>query len=465
MVDDWDFNKNTFEPYLTDFVTIFLHDLLPNVSLTETRLYVLNTLTDIVIQTKPLVNKQLLIQILDVIPKFWELASTDPTESILANVLLRLLRYLALALGKYSFATWDISLTIIEVACNPSSSHFSLLFEDGLELWHALLQNYDPKENTLDERFINMSPYLQYSVENQTELLPVSLEILKSYALILPPKEFHSIPPFNSILHQISNYLLKLRDDSFSIIVEIWDLLALADGIENDASILFHFSNNLVFKSIFDAIFLEEQLSTYQMGYLFQLLARISFNDPKNILILLSDYQKGIDGAVVNSHVAAAERKLITCETPFNDVLRLFFDIWCKCYDSIYDPKLKKIHLLGISSLLKTGAPQLLMEFKIIVSFWITSMEEINETSQGDCEKYHLSDSELNEESTCEHIRQHELIKNNDPAHNVGLKTFISDLIDLLQRQMQNPTFDELISTLDPALIENLSLFMSIKPN
>lgn len=465
MIDDWDFNKSIFEPYLESFVVIFLQQLLPDVSLTETRLYVLNTLTDLIIQTKPLVNKQLLMQILEIVPEFWQLACNEPTESILANVLLRLLRYLSISLGKYSYATWDISLTIIEAACNPNSPHTSLLLEDGLELWHSLLQNYDPTEKSLDGRFLNASPFLLHCVENQTELLPISLEILKSYAILLPAQEFYSYPAFTEILKHAASYLLLLRDDSYTILLEIWDVLALSDEGENEMSLLFYFSNNSVFKSIFNAIFLQEQLSAYQASQLFQILARISFNGPQNIINLLSDYLKSIDGPLENSRLPASQRKLVTNETSLDDVLKTFFEIWCKCYGSVYDPKLKKIHLLGISSLLKTGATPYLLEFKVILSIWVESLEEINESFSGDCEKYHLSDPDSSSDTNCEQARLHELIKKNDPAHNVSIKGFISDTLSYLKSQMDDTSFQKLILSADPVLMENLQLFMSIKPH
>lgn len=463
MIDDWDFKKGDFEPYLETFVTIFLQQLIPGVSLTETRLYVLNTLTDLIIQTKPLVNKQLLMQILEIVPKFWELACNDPTESILANVLLRLLRYLAISLGKYSYATWDISLMIIEAACNPSSSHSSLLLEDGLELWLSLLQNYDPNEKALDQRFLTFTPFLHHCVENQTELLPISLEIVKSYAILFPASEFHSNPPFNAIIKHTSNYLLMLRDDSYTILLEIWDILALSDESENEMSLLYYFSTDCIFRNIFGAIFLEEQLSAYQAIQLFQIFARISFNDPKNIIKLLSDYIGTADSPAEISKLPENQRKLVTNESSLDDVLKLFFDIWCRCYESVYDPKLKKIHLLGISSLLKTGATPYLLELNIILSIWIDSMEEINETSAGDCEKYHLADPDMSDKS-CEQIRLHDLIKKADPVHNASTKDFISDTLSYLKSQMDDISFQKFISSADPVLLENVQLFMSVKP-
>lgn len=464
MIDDWDFKKEIFEPYLESFVTIFLQQLLPEVSLTETRLYVLNTLTDLIIQTKPLVNKQLLMKILEIVPKFWDIASNDPTESILANVLLRLLRYLAISLRNYSYATWDISLNIIETACNPTSSQSSLLLEDGLELWSALLQNYDPQEQNLDERFLNITPLLLHSVETQTELLPISLEILKSYSILLPPQQFHSFPSFNEILKRTSSHLLLLRDDAYTILLEIWDILALADESENEMTILYHFSYNSVFKSVFDAIFLQEQLSPFQTSQLFKIFARISFSHPNNIITLLSDYQKNLESPLENSRLPEAQRKLVTNETPLEDIIKVFFDVWCKAYGSIYDPKLKKIHLLGMSSLLKTGAAPCLSYFAVILSMWIESLEEINENSDGDCEKYHLSDAELSPETNCEQVRLHELIRQNDPAHIISVKNFISETLSFLKNNMDEDSFQKLVLSADPVLMENLQLFMSIKP-
>lgn len=468
MVDEWDFNKYTFQPYLNDFVTLFLRKMLPAVSLTETRLYVLNTLSDVIYQTTPLVSKELLIEILQIVPELWELANNDTSESILANALLRLLRYLVISLGKYSHATWEISLPIVQIACDPSSPHYSLLYEDGFELWQSLLQNFSSEEQKLDDKLVQIIRFLEYAVQHQTEILPTLLEIMKSYTLILSREGFFACEEFSRISVHLSKFLLKLRDDSFDIVLSIWQILTLMNEGDSEALLLNNFFQNGVLSSMFDAVFLEESISLHQCGNILLIIARIAFANPQSIIEFLSSYQQTLPTSEENNRLPQNEKKLVTKEMPFDNVVNKFVSIWIVCFKEIYDPKLKKAHILGLSSMLKTGLLPILSEFKSIAFLWIDMMEEINETTNGDCEKYHLSDN-IEEESrgehaiTCEQIRYYQLQKNNDPVHNISLKQFISDTMQFLEKELGGQ-YQDFLNSVDKNILDNLQLFLSITP-
>lgn len=468
MVDDWDFNKDTFEPFLISIVTHLLRKILPSVSLTETRMYVLNTLSDIIIQTKPLINKDLLVEILQIVPNLWEIAANHTSESILSNSLLRLLRNLAGSLGSYSYLTWDIALPIISVACNPSSSHFHLLNEDGYELWASLLQNYSPKEHGFDRKFIELLPYLEFGVESHTEVLTILLEIIKSYMLILTQEEIFACQSFQIIFSEISKFLLKLREDALQLILEIWEIMVLANESDYENILLTNFYKAGILSALFDCIFKEESLSAHQCGQLLQVVSRIAYVNPGALLEFLSNYQQQIPTSNENANLPLLERRIVYKDMPFEDLIRKLISIWVVCLKDVYDPKAKKIHILGISSLLRGKMIVVLTEFETIVSLWIEVLEEINETNDGDCEKYHLNDI-VTEQSmsfyplTSEQLRQHELSKNNDPVHNISLKEFIEQTLRFLEEFLGTQGYNELLSNVNINLLENLKLFLSLK--
>ncbi|RCK65441.1 hypothetical protein Cantr_01137 [Candida viswanathii] len=88
VVDDWDFSKTDFQPFLNDFVKLML-GLLNEFSLTESKLYLLNALADVIEKCNPLVDYQTLIDILQIIPPNWE---TGESEQIIKTSLLRVLK-------------------------------------------------------------------------------------------------------------------------------------------------------------------------------------------------------------------------------------------------------------------------------------------------------------------------------------------------------------------------------------
>lgn len=468
MIDDWSFNKDTFQPFLNDIVIILLRKLLPSVSLTETRLYILNTLSDIIIQTKPLIDRKLLIEILQVVPELWEISTNNLSESILSNALLRLIRHLVSSLGPQSHLTWSIALPIVAQSCNPSSPHYQLLNDDGYELWGILLQNFSSQEQKFDREFYQLVPYLEFGVETHSEILPTLLEIVKSYALILTNQEFFLCQTFSQIFSQISNHLLKLRDDSLQLTLETWEILVLSSESDYEELLLQNFHATGILKSVFDGIFKEESLSGYHSSQVIQIVARIAYVNPQALLDSLSSYHQLLAPRMENMELPLLERSVVFREMPFDEIVVKLISIWIVNFKDVYDPKNKKVHILGMSSLLRTGLISVLSEFSNIASIWIEMLEEINESNNGDCEKYHLNDLITAQSTefhtlTSEQLRYYELCKNNDPAHNVSLKGFIVQTMQFLESNLGS-RYQDLLNNVNPKLMENLQLFLSVQP-
>lgn len=469
MIDDWNFSKELFEPFLTDTVRVLLRKVLPQVSFTETRLYILNTLTDIIIQTKPLASHDLLMEIFQVVPELWQIALKSSTDHILCNGLLRMIKNVASSMGSKSNLTWDLSWEMVAVSCNPNSQQYQLLNEDGYELWSTLLQHFSADEAELDNRFMEILPFLEYGIELHSEVLPVLLDIVKSYALILGQERFFDYSTFANIFKLMANNLLKLREDSCQTILEIWEILVLGAGSNQGTVLLKSFYDCGILKALFNSVFLEESLSTFQCGQMIQILARISYINPGSLLEFLSSYHQELPQMEENMKLPLNERKLVFREMAFDALIKKFLAVWIVCFKDMFDPKIKKIHILGISSLLRTCSVPILTEFEVISSLWIEMLEEINETNNGDCEKYHLNDiitetSYEYYEITNENIRYNKLLQCNDPVHNVSLKVFISQIMEILKDTLGDERFRELIASVDPKILEELQLFMSIRP-
>lgn len=465
MIDDWNFEKSTFEPYLNSVMTLLLRKILPSVALTETRLYILNTMSDIIIQTKPLISKDLLIEILQIVPELWQVSINNVSEYILSNGLLRLIKNLVTSLGSHSHLTWSTSLPIVAQACDPSSPIYQLVSEDGYELWGALLQNYSTLETTLDPKFFELLPSLEFGIDSHTEILPTLLEIVKSYSLVLNNRDFFSFSTFTSVFNQLSKYFLKLRDDSFELLLEIWENLTLISSTDIEAPLFKGFHESGVLRAVLDSVFKEESLSNYQCSQVIQIAARVAYLNPQILIDFIVAYHQDLPNFKENQDLPIAERKVVIKEMTLNEIISKFLSIWVVCFKEIYDPKVKKVHILGISSLLRTGLYPVLSEFQVLVSMWVEMLEEINETNGGDCEKYHLNDlvtDTLPEYPlTPEQIRYHELCKNNDPTHNVSLRTFVIQILQFLESQMGSQ-YHELLNPVNVSLMENLQLFLGI---
>ena len=165
---------------------------------------------------------------------------------------------------------------------------YQLLSEDGYELWGMLLQNFSSHDQEFDDKFVELVPFLKYGIETHTEILPTLLEIIKSYALILNPVDFFSNNTFQDIFKQMSKYLLKLREDSFQLVLEIWEILILSNESDYENLLLQKFYETGVLSALFDAIFLEEAPSSYLCSQIIQIIARISYVNPDALMTFFS---------------------------------------------------------------------------------------------------------------------------------------------------------------------------------
>lgn len=267
----------------------------------------------------------------------------------------------------------------------------------------------------------------------------------------------------------LSGYLLKLRDDSFDIVLSILDILTLARDPDNDRLLLEFLLETGMLPSIFNALFREDQISLFQAGQLLQTIARIAYFDPGSIIQLLERYRSALPTSERNSLLPLEERKVLSVETPLENVINKLVTIWILCFKDFFDPRVRKIHILGLSSMLRTQYPAVISEIASIVSLWVEFLEETNETTNGDCEKYYINDPAYGESQddseehilTCEHQRLQKLVSERDPAHNVSLKEHITYTLQYLETEM-GPQFQTLLSSVDEALIQDLRLFLSI---
>ena len=229
-----------------------------------------------------------------------------------------------------------------------------------------------------------------------------------------------------------------------------------------------NFYSNGIFIALFDAVLLEEALSSYQCLQVLQVISRITYVNPSAVMNFLTSYHSNLPLMEQNMQLPVTERKLVSSDMSYDDVVRKFISVWVVCFKDVYDPKQKKVHILGLSSLLRTGLVSVIGEFPAIASIWIEMLEEIKETNDGDCEKYHLNDI-VTEQSlefypiSCEQLRYHQLVKNNDPTHNISLRDFISQTMQFLETQMGYQEYQAFLNSNNPTLLENLQLFLSIQ--
>lgn len=395
LIDDWEFRKKDFQNFSTNIINEsinLLNNLLKSI---ETKNFILKFLSILIERNTPLINDLILIEIVKIIPVLWE-NSNNPNEMIIKNSLLRILKDLITSLNKNSYKIYDIVIPLIPYCCDSKSEYYSLLCEDGLELWSSVMKTIDLTSN-IPEKLLDsqMLEILINSLINFTEILPLILNIIRSYYLV-------SVNVFDNqiglkIFEILSSYLKTMRDDSVFLTSSILEVSIMQNS--NSKGI---FYNNLISSRLFS------ELIDY--------LIRDTDSPYCEIKISLPILRMMIDNCNIfleNIEDSVTFYKLLLNLTKFAK--------------NSFDPKIRKLYLLGLLSLYKKeylqnsivlggtndeeieyelnqinksiGISSILQLFvKRIVNLCILFAEEIKEEPNGDLKAYHKQTSYDDEE-------------------------------------------------------------------
>lgn len=441
VIDDWNFNKLDFQPFLQEFVGLSIN-ILTEMRFTESKLYISNTLAILIARFNPLVGHDTLMRILSIIPEYWDSTESE-NESILKNSLLRILKNLVVALNESSYETYSIAIPLIRNCCSENSDLYSLLSEDGYDLWLALLQFY-PNGYPNNNEILKLSELIQHGMVNSTEVLPVILSITRSYALISPTL-FKGELGLN-LFRILSGYISNMRDDSFSIFVSIMDILFLQE-IQDEA-----FMNILISSGLFNAMInytLDPNQSIVSANKIFLVFSRLAYRSGEAFLQILN-------------HLSIDSSRLL--------------DIWLEYYNRNGNPRNKKINLLALLSLTSDAIPKknelVTLKFSEITKRVLLFLEEINETLDGNCVVYNqdfvyediddYSYLDPNIKPHGEKLRYQELLSRNDPVYTVNVKNYLVEVISRLRGSLQTSEFNQLMTMNDQYSLERLQ---SLVPN
>ncbi|CAH2353855.1 importin beta-like protein Kap120p [[Candida] railenensis] len=443
VLDDYDFNKYDFQPFLNEFINLSVR-FLKEVEYTESKLFIFNVLALLIYRCNPLVDHQTLIDILSVVPSYWESVQNEH-ETILKNSLLRVLKNLVVSLNANSNETYKISIPLVESCCDgqQSSDNYSLLSEDGYELWLSMLQ-YAPFENPNTNELLNLFPLIPYGLVNSTEILPIILSLVRSYALISPSLFDIKSEITVEIFAQLTKYLPTMRDDSFVVFVSMMDILLLEKS--SDEGFIQLLVTSGLFQAMVNYILNEDERGSHDIissNKIFLILSRLN---PSSLLYLLTNLSVNYDN---------------------------LFNVWMEYFNNNGNPRNKKINLLSLISLcekvIASGGneiPVLVAKFPEIVKKTLLFLEEVNETDDGNCnvysqdlvyediDDYRYLDQDI--EPHGEKKRYQRLLESRDPVYSTNLREYLSKTFKDLKGKLNGNDFNMLVSMNDEYTIEKL---------
>lgn len=442
IVDDWDFNKKDFEPFLGQFIANLI-GILQQMNLTESKLYILNTLAVLIERCNPLIGYDTLMSLLGMVPKYWEM-SNDEAETILKNSLIRILKNLVISLNENSIETYYIALPIIETCCSENSENFQFLSEDGYELWLALLQYFPQNNSTIAEdnkgKLLSLFELVNSGLVNATEVLPLILSILRSYSLLAP--EIFASPSATNLLRILSEYLNKMRDDSYNIFITFVDILFLQNS-RNDEFLKIAIDSGLI-NSMINYVSDDNQ-SVVNANKILLVLSRLAFSS--------SDFFLNMINYLSSNNLSS------------------FIETWLKFYVNNGNPRNQKINLLAFLSLLNISIDKrndvIITQFPQIIKNTLLFLEEIKESPNGyvdayqlnlvyeDIDDYRYLDPDIKENG--EKLRYMELLQKADPVFNVNVQTYLTEVIGHLKSSFNGNEVSQLVTMCDEYTVEQLN--------
>lgn len=426
VIDDWEFKKGDFDSFIPSCLASLMA-LISVLSSTEMRIFVINVMSIVLERLNPLVPLEPLQNILAMAPAIWQVSETE-NAFIEKNALLRLLAKATYCLGENCSVSFPITLPLVSSACHGTSEYFPLLNEDGYELWQSIVRNL-PFQAAPPQELMADFAHLSYGMENATEILPLVLDVTRSYALIAPDA-FNSEHGL-SLFQTLSGYLPSMRDDAVGVFASLMEIIVLSS--EN----LHTLSHSGLLSSILESCVNPGSPETL-VSKLFLICSRIAFKNPTPLLTT-------------------------------SDALVHLLNVWISRFQSVGDPRNRKILLMGFLSFY-THLPQLEDHYRQVLFTTLPSilaqlaqaLEEINESLDGDCEAYHRDylyefgdylDEDL--QPTGEQLRFKALCER-DPVHTLSLKKASSSAFEALQAYLGPEQFQQLMQMVDNPSLEQL---------
>lgn len=482
LVDDWEFRKNVFQPFIDPTVSHML-SLLAKLTLPESKIFVLKVLSLIIERSNPFMSDQSLLAVIDMVPKMWE-ASSGPNETIIKNSLLRVLRELTTSLNSKSDMIHTLVMPLIPSCCTQGSQYYSLLCEDGFDVWAAVLKQLPVGKPIPQELYESWFPLIVPGLANWTEILPLILNIIRSYTLINP--SLFETEYGLQIFQLLAQYLPTMRDESVFLSSQLTEILILQPAT---TQVIANLYESGMFNSMMHYLMGRSEIATCEIKTAIPIL-RLVLADPQFFIFKLMSSIKGQELGVFFHRFMRSLLGLMKM-TYDSKTRKLFLLALISLYDPQYFVKrIPKDPGSDIDYQLEKLSPEdgvalvLTTNFNAILSHVAKFLDENQEQPSGDSKKYHQqgpyddedlrlcqTDEEQRDEGedpdneyvqefrvpdSGERIRFTELVQTKDPVHSVNLKQFVQFKMSQLTGSVEN--YEGLINSVSKETMDDLQL-------
>ncbi|KAF9981405.1 hypothetical protein BGZ75_007340 [Mortierella antarctica] len=403
-IDDWDFEPATFAPYLEQSVQ-GLKSVMGEVEEPDSRMRILSCMSIIVERMDEHIAPYAQ-QIIELLPPLWQAAAN---QNLLQSAIL------------------VIMTKLVE---SRKSQSVGLHAVDGFELWLATLKS--AREAT--EELLSLVPAAVALLSEGMDHMRTMLKILQSYLMLDAERTFQVSGP--ALINAIAGLLGDgLRSEASVSIMQFMDIAALTCPVRITGEL--YISTGLLNK-VLSVIMAKKETNVVLTQYLC-FLARLAVED--------SGY---LSNTINNAGQQFGQAQLLS----------LLMEFWMEKFDNVSHPKHRKLHAMGLTSMMRTSDPAVLEHLPRLVCIWGDVLNEVNENGTGDSLVYWREtqdDEDDASEETAEILRRRELLKR-DPVHTTNLAQYVKASITECERLNGGAAAfqQQWLSKVDPLMLETL---------
>ncbi|KAF9953439.1 hypothetical protein BGZ72_005413 [Mortierella alpina] len=425
-IDDWDFEPATFAPFLEQSVQ-GLKSVMGQVEEPDSRMRILSCMSIIVERMDEHIAPYAQ-QIIELLPPLWQAAAD---QNLLQSAILVIMTKLVESLKSQSVGLHALVMPLIRLSVDPSQEAHIYLMEDGFELWLATLKS--AREAT--EELLSLVPAAVALLSEGMDHMRTMLKILQSYLMLDAERTFQVSGP--ALINAVAGLLGEgLRSEASVAIMQFMDYAALTCPIRITGDL--YVSSGLLNK-VLSVIMAKKETNVVLTQYL-SFLARLAVED---------------SGYLSNTINSAGQQ--------FGQarLLSLLMEFWMEKFDNVSHPKHRKLHAMGLTSMMRTSDPSVLEHLPRLVCIWGDVLNEVNENGTGDSLVYWREtqdDEDDASEETAEILRRRELLKR-DPVHTTNLAQYVKASIAECERLNGGAGAfqQQWLSKVDPLMLETLT--------
>jgi len=361
--------------------------------------------------------------------------------------ILTLLARLTNALKGDSTRFSPMLIPIIDSIVQTGSPLQLYLLEETLDLWHSLLiQSASP----ISPELLTLAKYIIPLLQDNSEYVRETLEILESYVLITPSSMLDDSSRKDLVLQLKDLIGPKVRPEinglSCNIIEKLIDYAHSLGGKEGVIQLT---------HDMMEAGLLQKQLEGLRTSWeahcttgplakspdidgvvetdYFSVFARICFYSTSSFMTFLTGTT--IYGDDVNNKGGA------TVEIPRDTNVKWLVEEWFSHFENIGDPSRRKLMCLALTKLLETSHSDVFASFQLLMSMWTDVITELTdqEPTEEDSRTIGVDSLVYTDPLGLRQVAEgypeaaederKRMLSFNDPVHRISLPEFVRDMI------------------------------------